>query len=1098
MKLNSFEELALLKKQEKKSKKVSIQMPSKQSSPIEDAYILSMKEAERQKHRDEVKAAKKKIKIEEKKREEERSRLLAAEEARRERERIRQEKILEEKRRAEEARIAEEKRKEEKRRIEEERRIQRALEKERIAELQKKKKEKEIEMRKQAALRHQESLRKEEEQKRKQQEDLQQFIQDFSSRRAQRLRSEAESDRAQALKREEEKQTGSHEELVDVVRSISTCAQLRAKTEVTVSGRAHCLVNGEYETFWFTPESYFQFGWSEELKNMGRFVYRNAHEAIKIQTTDLGGTYKSLHENKIHKLEQYEVLVENKADFQNRSISIAGDSIYQYQYRNIDDFLCTLRENAEEIEDVKTKIQDLEIEYKRLEETKGKKESATERTKITKTINSYKETYRILTDQQEDLKNITIYIREQGKMRYVLIVDTIQTRIKSQNLYDGQTIIINGGPGTGKTTTMIHRLGYLTDKYAIEEDFKKKQSKYELTYNQRRKLYEAIDSERDWMFFSPSQMLKEYLAQAMVNEGLKNTSLKVWNWRDYCRQILQTDYHLLENGEVKAPFKNSNVKEALFYQNSGVIKEFTDYFISSIRDSIESLPKFKEDGPKYKWIAISKSIKERLDNARGYDLSHYVLMFDSLEHLYNDSCKSILKDNRQNVTTLAELICDMVNENKKIKSDIDSLLKIAVVDEEETTEETEEQEDSNSQYLNRKIQTWIKQYSYTLVDEKGTMSPVMSLLSEIILPMVGNTFQDEFQKIGDLAIFEQYAKFTNGVRYNIFNGLSEKYKGYRKLLLASQRSECNLKVLKNLIHENQGKYLHFQEQSLLLGFINNLVKIIKAVGISEIKHDFIIAFDELSRPIIGVDEATDFCDCDIYAMHSLLSPDFNSFTLCGDMMQRMTDYGIKSWNELDDYIPDTKVVEMKTSYRQSRKLLEVARSMYQDTIGSTPNYKAYMKSKKVPDPLVYISSDEFSKITWIEKRIEEVYRAYGETLPSIAIFVNDKGEILRFAERLQSTEFFTSKNIEVLDGTKPNSSTEQTHICVYPIDEVKGMEFDVVFFHNIDKTSADNEMLKRYIYVGVSRAAFFLGITLIEDNPELSKYFASNKDWFKI
>lgn len=1067
MKLNRFEDLDLLKKQEKKSKKVSIQMPSKQSSPIEDAYILSMKEAERQKHRDEVKAAKKKFKIEEKKREEEHSRLLAAEE----------------------------KRKEGKRKIEKERSIQQALEKERIAELQKKKKEKEIEMRKQAALRYQESLRREEEKKRKQQEDLQQFIEDFSSRRAQRLRSEAESDRVQALKKEEEKQSGFHEELVDVVQSISTCAQLRAKTEVTVSGRAHCLVNGDYETFWFTPESYFQFGWSDELKKMGRFVYRNAHEAIKIQTTDLGETYKSLHKNKIHKLELYEVLVENKADFQNKSISIAGDFVNQYQYRNIDEFLRTLRDNAEEIEDVKTKIRDLEIEYKKLE---GRKETATERTKITKTINSYKETYRILTDQQEDLKNITIYIREQGKMRYVLIVDTIQTRIKSQNLYDGQTIIINGGPGTGKTTTMIHRLGYLTDKYAIEEDYKKKQSKYELTYNQRRKLYEAIDSERDWMFFSPSQMLKEYLAQAMVNEGLKNTSLKVWNWRDYCRHILQTDYHLLESSEVKAPFKNSNVKEALFYQNSGVIKEFNDYFVASIRDSIESLPKFKEDGPKYKWIAISKSIKERLDTAKGYDLSHYVLMFDSLEHLYNDSCKRILKDNRQNVITLAELICDMVNENKKVKSEIDVLLKIAVVDEEETTEETEEQEDSNSQYLNRKIQTWIKQYSYTLVDEKGTMSPVMSLLSEIILPMVGNTFQDEFQKIGDLAIFEQYAKFTNGVRYNIFNGLSEKYKGYRKLLLASQRSECNLKVLKNLIHENQGKYLHFQEQSLLLGFINNLVKIIKAVGISEIKHDFIIAFDELSRPIIGVDEATDFCDCDIYAMYSLLSPDFNSFTLCGDMMQRMTDYGIKSWDELDDYIPNTKVVEMKTSYRQSRKLLEVARSMYQDTIGSTPNYKAYMKSKRVPDPLIYISSDEFSKIKWIEKRIEEVYRAYGEALPSIAIFVNDKGEILRFAERLQSTEFFTSKNIEVLDGTKPNSSTEQSHICVYPIDEVKGMEFDVVFFHNIDKTSADNEMLKRYIYVGVSRAAFFLGITLIEDNPELSKYFASNKDWFKI
>ena len=60
------------------------------------------------------------------------------------------------------------------------------------------------------------------------------------------------------------------------------------------------------------------------------------------------------------------------------------------------------------------------------------------------------------------------------------------------------------------------------------------------------------------------------------------------------------------------------------------------------------------------------------------------------------------------------------------------------------------------------------------------------------------------------------------------------------------------------------------------------------------------------------------------------------------------------------------------------------------------------------------------------------------------------------------------------------------------------MEFDVVFFHDIDNSSVDTEILKRYIYVGVSRAAFFLGVTLSEENKEITKYFEKNKDWFKI
>ena len=59
------------------------------------------------------------------------------------------------------------------------------------------------------------------------------------------------------------------------------------------------------------------------------------------------------------------------------------------------------------------------------------------------------------------------------------------------------------------------------------------------------------------------------------------------------------------------------------------------------------------------------------------------------------------------------------------------------------------------------------------------------------------------------------------------------------------------------------------------------------------------------------------------------------------------------------------------------------------------------------------------------------------------------------------------------------------------------MEFDVVFFHNIDKFNND-DILKRYIYVGVSRAAFFLGVTMVQEKEEISKYFVKDKDWFKI
>ena len=231
-------------------------------------------------------------------------------------------------------------------------------------------------------------------------------------------------------------------------------------------------------------------------------------------------------------------------------------------------------------------------------------------------------------------------------------------------------------------------------------------------------------------------------------------------------------------------------------------------------------------------------------------------------------------------------------------------------------------------------------------------------------------------------------------------------------------------------------------------------------------------------------------------MQSLLKIEFNSLTLCGDRMQRITDCGIKTWEELENVVPNPVPFEMVKSYRQSTKVLEVAKKLCIDSLGETPNYKAFMTSKKVPAPLIYVDEDESEKITWISERIAEVFRAYGDNLPSIAIFVTDKGYIPRFMERLQDTVFFKTKKIKVLDGTDKETVSDK-HICVYPIDVVKGMEFDVVFFHNIDKFNND-DILKRYIYVGVSRAAFFLGVTMVQEKEEFSKYFVKDKDWFKI
>ena len=882
------------------------------------------------------------------------------------------------------------------------------------------------------------------------------------------------------------------EKLIDIVYALDSWRKIKKGTGIIPAARINCVFDDKDMIYWLTTQNLNASLYNmDDVKSLGNFVPKNSYIANELMKRNVGSKieYKIL--NNIKRLQKHSVHLENRADLQNQTIAIDGDPLL-YQYRNVSEFLKALRQNQEDIIEKETQIAQLRKLHDELKADKG---TAARRGQITKSINQLLSEYRVLTQQQEDLKNITIYIRKQGEMRYSLIVDPIQTRIKSQNLFDGKTVIINGGPGTGKTTTMIHRLAYLTDIFAIDEDEREKINNFKLNALQRNKLREAIREQKDWIFFSPSQMLKEYLAEAMRKEKLTNTSEKVWNWKDYCRYVLEQKYGLLETSSNKAPFTVCKLSVTLFFQKSGVIQEFTDFYLGIFRQIKEHLPKINTEDKVYAWTSIAQNIGKRFEKSDSFTIPQFVQLFNSLEAVYGEDCKNLLKDKNAAIKELTSDIYSLLENNKDVKSSVEDILELSL---EEIDDSSEEDADYTDNDLMRELQKWVKAYCKSAVSEDNSLTDVQLFLQDMVSPLLGENFTPRIKKIGELILFEEYAKYTRGVRSIMLNGIHDKYKKFRIHLNRTKFAGCDQQVLKEVMQQKQGKGLHYQEQSLLLGFINNLVKQIKRTNANSGKHIFIDAYDDVARPIIGIDEATDFCDCDIYAMQSLLTIDYNSLTLCGDMMQRLTAYGIKSWEELNGIVPFPVVVDLKTSYRQSRKLLEVAKQMYEDTISQKPSYKAFMTSKKVPEPLVFVDTDENTKIKWIAKRISEVYRAYGEQLPSIAIFVNDKGYISKFIANLQETDFFKSKNIKVTDGTDDKAITDDNHISVYPIDVVKGMEFDVVFFHNIDNAYVDTERLKRYIYVGVSRAAFFLGITLSEENREICKYFKNNKDWFDI
>ena len=283
--------------------------------------------------------------------------------------------------------------------------------------------------------------------------------------------------------------------------------------------------------------------------------------------------------------------------------------------------------------------------------------------------------------------------------------------------------------------------------------------------------------------------------------------------------------------------------------------------------------------------------------------------------------------------------------------------------------------------------------------------------------------------------------------------------------------------------EQRNKRLHSDEQAFLLSFINTLVR--RCYKISKLRsrkftHHYFQGYNASSHCVIGVDEATDFHLIDLLAMHSLADYDLSSVTFSGDIMQRLTKDGIRDWEELNLFIRQIEVKELLISYRQSPTLLEIAASIYNRATGKNAAYMSYMdKDELEPKPLIFESTDEFEKTEWISKRILEIYKSYGDTIPSIAVFLSSEDHIERFAKELGNTDRLADVGITVKACNKGEVLGDSNMVRVFSVDYIKGLEFEAVFYHNLDEVlkAQDEELMIKNLYVGLSRASFYIGVT---------------------
>lgn len=685
-------------------------------------------------------------------------------------------------------------------------------------------------------------------------------------------------------------------------------------------------------------------------------------------------------------------------------------------------------------------------------------------------------------EQENAIKKAQSFVRKNAELRYQPILDSFQETIKRSHIFDG-TIAIDGGPGTGKTTALIQRIKFLISDTIIEY--------VELSNAKKDKLF---DKKRSWIFFSPSELLKLYLKESMISEGLEATTDKVKVWEDYKGDMIKA-YKIVDTNKRAFLVDNSSANKELIISNGAIVKHFVDsfinYYLEHKKNSIIEI--LKLELTPFIWKNLGKSIQSYLDrfNISDFDFDTLIYLFLNLNNNYFKEAKALSDEYNKTIDEFAAKYVIEIKKDNQTAKNIENLLTEWKSDELEPNDDNLEVENYQDAGFDKallfRLKFLIRKSALSKYDKSiGLTSKDNQLMG--LIPKIKERDMPIHDRIGQLAYFKKYLEgILKGISDNIFADIPILYKEFR-LTALDKDFGYEPKLLGELVKRNENKRLHKNEQAFLLYFINTLVKKVSKISpptYAESNHPYFKSFKENSRPVIGVDEATDFHVMDLIAIHSFGDLDISSITYSGDLMQRMTSFGLKNWTELSLLVDNFHVKELTISYRQSFTLLNVAKAVYENATQKVANYTSYLEEDiSEPKPLLFQYDDKKCAIDWIAARVHEIYRAYGDAIPSIAIFLPSENELESFAKELGEMDELADVGIKVKACRNGEVLGDTNTIRVFSRQFIKGLEFEAVFFHNVDKLE-DNiehqENLLKHLYVGLSRATLYLAVTVMQE-----------------
>lgn len=689
----------------------------------------------------------------------------------------------------------------------------------------------------------------------------------------------------------------------------------------------------------------------------------------------------------------------------------------------------------------------------------------------------------LLSDQPDGgvASGVAHQVRVAMSLRDQPILDKIQSEIFRLPL-ESQLIIL-GPPGTGKTTTLIKRLGQKLDIDLLEPAEKAKINKLDSG---------EAGHKTSWIMFTPTDLLKHYLKEAFSKEQVPASNDQLKTWDNFSNILGRNNLSILQSGNSSGFILKTECYLNVSARNSlpNVYEDFIAFHQVRVADelssSIEQLSSFEDERLKQICSGLL-SIRDRLTE------NNLIEFYRQLEKYQADITQAIEEIKVGTDKELRGYLALQVNKNKQFIEELKGVIndwKSAKLHDSENEEFDEDDEDEVITTANQQAFSDYKKAIRALGKAKfSKRSLPKGSLSTAIIDWLGERLpnQGDLIELGSsTVIMTELRKFKNAeVRY--LKGISRSYRLFRK-------SE---EVFKNWFESTPSKPNYIEQCELDILILANL-KIARALlkerfVQQRIESSGVSAIQSVASSFknqILVDEATDFSPIQLACMESLTVPSIGSFFACGDFNQRITELGTQSTEQLNWISPQLKTEKIDVVYRQSELLNQFAKELLMgmkgdiDFVGQLPKNANH---KGVPPVIIENTHSTGGCVSWLKDRILEVERKVGQQvdgLPTIAVLVNDEDQVIPMADAL--TNELEDHNIRAEACVSGKSLGEANEVRVFDVQHIKGLEFEAVFFVGVDiLANKKPELFDKYLYVGATRAATFFGLTCEGDAPKL-------------